>query len=160
MKADCASMSMISATGQVGNSQYLPGYIAIAITGEHRKHGDTAAASRGAMQSQADGIFKEVSTTGLQKNWWTVLERWNPSSRSHSVTIIQRLVTTEEAANVQFANILHVRLVCAGSGPAQAKNVCCQAAVTRATLRNSCTLRGGNKIKWCTKEFLLKGNAF
>ena len=60
-------MSMISATGQVGNSQYLPGYIAIAITGEHRKHGDTAAASRGAMQSQADGIFQKVSTTGLQK---------------------------------------------------------------------------------------------
>ena len=152
-------MSMISATGQVGNSQYLPGYIAIAITGEHRKHGDTAAASRGAMQSQADGIFQKVSTTGLQKTDGQCLSD-DHSSRSHSVTIIQRLVTTEEAANVQFANILHVRLVCAGSGPAQAKNVCCQAAVTRATLRNSCTLRGGNKIKWCTKEFLLKGNAF
>ena len=60
-------MSMISATGQVGNSQYLPGYIAIAITGEHRKHGDTAAASWGAItggwhfpKSVNDGFAKKL----------------------------------------------------------------------------------------------------
>ena len=159
MKADCASMSMISATGQVGNSQYLPGYIAIAITGEHRKHGDTAAASRGQCNYRRMAFSKKCQRRVCKKTDGQCLSD-DHSSRSHSVTIIQRLVTTEEAANVQFANILHVRLVCAGSGPAQAKNVCCQAAVTRATLRNSCTLRGGNKIKWCTKEFLLKGNAF
>ena len=99
------------------------------------------------MQSQADGIFQKVSTTGLQKKLMDSVRAMKSQLQIPLGNNYPRLVTTEEAANVQFANILHVRLVCAGSGPAQAKNVCCQAAVTRATLRSSCTLRGGNKIK-------------